>query len=106
MWHFFKYFIGTLFIFAAFNFFRSNGEMALPLKFNVPLLGEWLTPGIPVFYLIIVSFCSGILCAALVGAFRIEKVREEKRELKVLKKEALNTEETYNTQSGNLPPLL
>lgn len=110
MFQFFKYLFLTLGLVAAFNFFRSNQEVRIPLHFEIPLLGDFLTAPVPVFYLVIVSFFAGSFLAALLGALRFEDVSRQKKELKRLKKE-MEANQVHPPleamqRPGDLPPIL
>lgn len=99
MFHFFKYFLLTLSFFGILNFIRSNHEVGIPLRFDIPLVGNFITEPMPVFYLMILAFCAGALLMSLLGALRIQKVRQEKRELAQIKKQ-----EERRNQAAHLEP--
>ncbi len=82
-----KYFILALSLFSILNLFRSNTEVKIPLHFEIPLIGDFLTPPVPIFYLVICSFTAGALFFVLLGALRISDVHRKKKELKKIKKE-------------------
>lgn len=84
--HFCKYFLLVIFILAVFNFVRSNFNTTIPLTFSVPALFTWEFLSVSVIYLLTLGFCLGILCAALLGALRIQKLHNDRKELKELKK--------------------
>jgi uncharacterized integral membrane protein len=87
MFHFIKYLFLALFIFVFLNLFRSNMDVMVALKFDLPLVWSWSSIPVGVTYLLLVAFCVGIIFAALVGAFRMAEVRAQKRELKKLRLE-------------------
>ncbi|MBI4411302.1 MAG: hypothetical protein HY541_02320 [Deltaproteobacteria bacterium] len=92
MLHFLKYLLLTLFLFAVLNLFRSNLDSVVSIKFQIPLIHEWLFPPVSLNYLLLTGFSAGILFAAFIGAFRFSTIREKKREIKRLKEELKNWE--------------
>lgn len=110
MFHFFKYLFLTLAFFALLNIFRSNQEVMQVLHFQIPLLGDYISPPIPVFYLFIMTFCAGAFLMSLLGALRLQDVSREKRDIKKMKKEMQLTESFNPTQDkqskDTLPPII
>ena len=111
MFHFFKYLFLTLAFFALLNIFRSNQEVMQVLHFQIPLIGDYISPPVPVFYLLILAFCGGAFFMSLLGALRVQDVSREKREIKKLKKEMQTLESFYSTSvnqanKDTLPPII
>ena len=94
MAHFIKFIFLTLFLFAFLNFFRSNMDTVVSLKFQIPLIWEWVSEPISVNFLALGIFCLGIVSAALVGAFRMGEVRQERKRLKELESKGGSGEPT------------
>ncbi|MDO8519732.1 MAG: hypothetical protein Q7T11_06175 [Deltaproteobacteria bacterium] len=82
MFHFIKFLFLAAFVFIVLNFFRSNMETAVAIKFQIPLVWEWVSQPVSVNFIVLGVFCLGILFAAAIGAFRMGEVRAEKRRLK------------------------
>lgn len=82
-----KYLFLTLSLFSLLNLVRSNNEVKIPLHFEIPLLGDYLTPPIPIFFIFICAFCAGGLLFSFFGALRMSSVSKQKKELKKLQKE-------------------
>ena|SRR3989338_5684261 len=101
MFHFLKFIILVLFLFIILNFFRSNLDTAISLKFQIPFVLEWASEPLPVNFMALALFCLGILFAALVGAFRMGAIRREKKRLKELHQVPL-----VATNPGELPSLM
>lgn len=107
MFHFLKYLLLVLFIFVLLNLFRSNLDTLVQIKFSMPLIWEWVSPVIALNYLLLISFCVGILFAAILGAFGISEMRSKRKEIKQLKKELdERVSQIPASKSENLPPIL
>jgi len=110
-----KYLFLTLSLFSLLNLVRSNNEVKIPLHFEIPLIGDYLTPPIPIFFIFICAFCAGGLLFSFFGALRMSSVSKQKKELKKLQKEnqlasadtGLLNAETYESESkkNDLPSL-
>jgi len=111
MFHFFKYFILTLFFFAVLNLFRSNLDTMESVRFQIPFILDWSSPPIALNYLLLVSFCVGMLLAAFIGAFRFTTIRSKSKEVKKLRKEleersaSFSSTEEETAKTERLPPL-
>lgn len=106
--HFCKYFLLAVFILAVFNFVRSNFNTTIPLTFSVPALFTWEFLSVSVIYLLTLGFCLGMLCAALLGALRIQKLHNDKKELKELRRQleaAKLQPEIHKSEDHELPSL-
>lgn len=87
MFNFIKYLLLAVFLFVVMNLFLSNLQTSVPIQFKIPLVGEWSSVPIEINYLILVSFCLGIVFAGFLGALRLMDVRGRKKELKILRRE-------------------
>ncbi len=108
MFHFIKYLILTIFVFALLNLLRSNMALEVSLNFEIPHLNTWQTLPLPLNYLLLIAFCIGILFAGFVGAFKAGSIKDKNREIKELKKtlEIANRQSIYSSSpKENLPPL-
>lgn len=102
MFHFLKYFLLALFFFVVLNLFRSNLDAFVSIKFQVPLILDWSSTPIALNYLLVSSFCVGILFAALLGAFRLRDIHRRKKELKRQRQE-LDLVKESRTSQDTLP---
>lgn len=104
MFHFIKYLLFVVFLFAFLNFFRSNMDVMVAFKFDIPLVGAWATEPVSANFLALAVFCAGVLFASLVGAFRMGDIRREKKQLKQMREEIAYTPTTPKSPDS-LPPL-
>lgn len=102
MFHFIKYLLFVVFLFAFLNFFRSNMDVMVAFKFDIPFFGAWATEPISANFLALAVFCAGVLFAALVGAFRMGDIRREKKQLRQMREE---TTLSPVKPTDSLPPL-
>ncbi|OGQ07970.1 MAG: hypothetical protein A3G32_07515 [Deltaproteobacteria bacterium RIFCSPLOWO2_12_FULL_40_28] len=76
MTHIIKYLFLAFLLFASFCLFYSNLPNVVSLSFEVPFITKISTPPISINYWLMISFCAGIVFAAILGALRVGKVRE------------------------------
>lgn len=108
MFHFLKYLILTVFVFALLNLIRSNMTLNVSLTFDLPYVHAWETLPLPLNYLLLIAFCIGILFASFLGALKVGNIRAKNREIKELKKtlEITNRQSLYSSSpKDSLPPL-
>lgn len=82
MFHIIKYTLLALFIAALSIFFISNADVAFSLRFKFPPFIDSGLPPVYLNYLLLISFCIGIVFAAFLGALRFRAVRRKKKEMK------------------------
>lgn len=97
MFHFIKYLFLVVFLFGVLGLFLSNMETSVNLRFNIPFIWEWRSPAISLNFLLLISFCVGILFSAFAGALRFAAVRAQKRQLKDIKKEVEELQKVHST---------
>jgi uncharacterized integral membrane protein len=81
MLHFIKYCLTVILLFIVLNFFRSNLSIEVNLAFDVPYIFEWTSPAFSFDFIILLSFCAGILFAAFFGALRQGMWKKRYKEL-------------------------
>lgn len=82
MFHVLKYVLLSVFLFAVLNLFRSNLDTLVEIRFSIPLIWELKMPPVSLDYLILGSFCVGMIFAAFIGAFRGVYVKKEKKAIR------------------------
>lgn len=82
MIHIIKYLFLAFLLFASFCLFYSNLPNAVSLSFEVPFITKLSTKPISINYWLMISFCAGIIFAAILGALRIGKVHELKKQVR------------------------
>lgn len=80
--HFIRYLLATVFLFLIYSLIKTNSTALVSLDFSLPLIGTIHTTTSSLISLLIFSFLSGFVFAALVGALRLSDVYRMKKEIK------------------------
>ena len=113
-WRFIKILFAAIIIFAIVNFFLSNSSeqansLAAPVsfKFNLPPFLQLESIDFSVGYLLLFSFCLGMIFAALIGAFSVSsrnrEIKMNKRTIFELEKELDELRDLMARERNTIP---
>lgn len=106
-WRFIKVLFGAVIIFIIGNFLISNLDnktLGYPLhfQFNIPPFWAFESVGFPVGFLILLSFCLGMIFAAFIGAvsvfYRSREIKSKNRTIRELEREIEELRSIYASQ--------
>lgn len=107
IWRFIKVLVGAIIIFIIGNFLISNLDnktLGYPLHFQfvIPPFWAYESVGFPVGFLILATFCLGMIFAAFIGAVSIfhrsRELKSKNRTIRELEKEIEELRSLYSAQ--------